>query len=141
MSNIVTAELYPTYDPTNYPYVGMSLTGTQYVLFAEKGAGVVLSGDREGEYSECFIECMFQPVGTRLDFHSKSFMEDKFPCVTEGDDAMSMFFLPYRLYFTKEKFLAFEIHDDGSVSFATAIECDYSKYLGLPTIDIELNFS
>ena len=71
-------------------------------------------------------------------------MNSKYPLVTQGDDGLSIHFLPYRLYFSQELFMAFDVHDNGSVVFSGNMECDYTSMVvneSIICIDIDLHFS
>lgn len=143
MRSEVTASVEPK-SLDRYPYVGMALCGDQIVLFGDRCSGVVLSGNRAGEYSTSFIESMYEPIGTTLEFSGSNYVNGKYPLVTQGDDGLSVYFLPYRLYFSQELFMAFDVHDNGSVVFTGNMECDYTSMVvneSIICIDIDLHFS
>lgn len=143
MPNEVTAIIEPK-SLDKYPYVGLSLCGDQIVLFSERCSGVVLSGTNAGEYFTTFIEAMYEPIGTTLDFSGSNYAYNKYPLVTKGDDGTSIFFLPYRIYFREDIFMGFDIHDNGSVSFTGVTELDFNKSMAdgiVSCIDIDLHFS
>lgn len=138
----ITANLEPT-NPNIYPYVGMSLSGDQLVLFGERCTGVVLVGNNEGEYSNSFMESMYKPIGTTIDLSSNNLFNEKFPLVMMGDDGMSPYFLPYRLYFSRDNFMAFDVHTDNSVSFSGVVEYDFNDLnnTSMICVNINLDFS
>ena len=142
VKSIITAKTPDPESKEDYSYIGMSIDGSQYVLFSERCSGVVLCGDNHGKYYSTFIESLYHPMGTLLTFAAENYLNDVYPCVVKGDDGMSAFFKPYRLYFSDKKYMGFEIFDDGSVLFSHAVETNYTniKDYCLEGINLDLDF-